>query len=674
VFMIGVSMAIPPTTTTRAAYGDRITISNGQFFAGGQRIWMNGVNTPWNNWNDFGGNYDASWWSSHFDALRNNKINSVRVWITCNGDVGINIDGNGYVSGATQAHWDNLDSFFGIAQSKGIYIMATLISFDHFKSENANHQRWRSMVNSNSNIDSYVNNYLSTFLSRYKNNPYLWSIDLINEPEWATNTESGVLSWDRMQSYFARTSKYIHENSNVLVTVGLAMVKYNGTGAPGAQGNKVSDSALQAQVNSSNARLDFYSVHWYPWQLKCFGSPFDESPADYGVATDKLNMVGEGPAKGIYDSASCGDNNQGSLLYDMAQAYEAVYNKGWQGYLAWTSNGVDSFGSLDNDIDYGTTTFHNNHPNLVYPGGGSSPTNTPAPTFQPPTNTPTGSSGNARSGSWAARLNNSGGDWKNLFQQVWVSSNTSYTAGIYIKGSGQVDLVVHADAWGTQLASTRCTANGSYNLCSVTFNSGGNGSVGFRLTNGTSGQDMYLDDAFLNVSGGSNLVQNSSFESGSSSWSVESPFSVANVGGGSSGPANARNGTWAARLTNSTGNWKNLHQQVSVSGNTSYTASIWIKGSGQIDLVIHATAWGAQITSTRCTANGSYNVCSVTFNSGGNSSVGFRLTNATSGQNMYLDDAFLGTSGGSNQVQNAGFESGNSSWYVEAPFAIQQVN
>jgi hypothetical protein len=32
---------------------------------------------------------------------------------------------------------------------------------------------------------------------------------------------------------------------------------------------------------------------------------------------------------------------------------------------------------------------------------------------------------------------------------------------------------------------------------------------------------------------------------------------------------------------------------------------------------------------------------------------------------MYIDDTFLGPTGGSNQLPNAGFESGNSFWNID---------
>jgi hypothetical protein len=548
VFVLGflLHLGLPQAS---AEYGERITIVNKQFMVGNQRIWMNGVNTPWQPWDTFGGGFDLNWWSTHFDQLKANNINAVRVWITCSGTVGILIDSNGVVSGATAAHWQDLDAFFQLAQEKQIYIMPTLIASHHFKAAYAD--RWTKMMNSNANIDSYINNYLAPFISRYKNNPYVWAIDLINEPDWATTSENGPISWTRMQMYFAKTSKYIHENSQILVTVGLAFVKYNSTTVNDARGHNLSDSALQAQVNSPNARLDFYSNHWYPWMYQAgYSSPFHKTPAQYGLPTDKLSMIGEAPGKGIYAGSGvdpCDYSGQ-TLLFTTAQAYLQAYQNGWEGMLAWSSNSADgavSCGSLSNNIASGTNAFFNSYSHLVYPSAGSSsPTATPTaapptatPTAAPPTATPTaapptatpGGSTNARSGNWAARLVSSPNTWRNLHQVATVPTNTAQVASVWIKGSGQVQLVVTAGAWGADLGRVTCTASASYTLCSVNFNSGGNTQVGYRLTNNTSGQDMYLDDAFLGVAGGANALGNPGFEGGNTIWYVEAPFSIVNV-------------------------------------------------------------------------------------------------------------------------------------------------
>ena len=384
-------LSFVPARQAKAAFGDRITVSGTQFMAGGQRIWMNGANTPWNNWNDFGGNYNATWWSDHFQQLHDAGINSVRVWITCSGEVGINISDTGVVTGATAQHWANLDSFFQIAQQKQIYVMATLISFDHFKNTYTTYQKWRNMINSNANIDSYVSSYVVPFVDRYESNPYLWSIDLINEPDWVhENAETGQMAWTPLQQYWARAARAIHENSPVLVTVGMGMPKYNSGSCSGCEGNVIADATLKTFVNDPDVYIDFYSSHYYPWQDPYFGGiPFSKSPtAYYGADPGKPSMIGETPATG----------STGSTL---TQDYENAYLNGWQGVMPWTSNGVDANGGFA-QVSPATSAFRTNHTSLVFPGGGTGATNTPTKTFTPVgptvtltrtptrTNTPTG--------------------------------------------------------------------------------------------------------------------------------------------------------------------------------------------------------------------------------------------------------------------------------------------
>ncbi len=368
------------THSAKAAFGDRITVSGTQFMAGGQRIWINGANTPWNNWNDFGGNYNASWWDTHFQQLHANGVNATRVWMIDSGEVGINIDSTGHVSGATDAYWANLDSLFAIAQQRQVYIMATLMSFDSFKNTYTTYPQWRAWLNSDANIDSYINNYLIPFVTRYKNNPYLWSIDLMNEPDWVHElAEDGAYTWTQPQSYFARAAKAIHANSPILVTVGMGMPKYMSSCPNGCQGNVIADSALKAVVNDPNVYIDFYSSHYYPWEDPYFaGIPFYQTPASYfGADPGKPALIGEEPANG-------------STGHTLAQDYENGYLNGWQGVMPWTSNGVDGNGGFTQLIA-ATGPFLTNHPSLVFPGGATGPTNTPTRTATAPaiTNTPT---------------------------------------------------------------------------------------------------------------------------------------------------------------------------------------------------------------------------------------------------------------------------------------------
>jgi hypothetical protein len=196
-------------------------------------------------------------------------------------------------------------------------------------------------------------------VSKFKSNPYLWAIDICNEIEWVNqNEECGKIAWDRLQYLVARTASAVHDSSEVLVTLGSAAVKWN---SPKYEGNFWSDANLKNQYNKSNARLDFYSPHFYGWTVQWFGNfAIDKSPADYGI-NDRPCVIGENPAKGVFN-----DGANPKLVVAPSEMFIAAYNKGWKGLMPWTSNGVDSNGNLDNFKD-GLLAFKNAHPKLIDP-------------------------------------------------------------------------------------------------------------------------------------------------------------------------------------------------------------------------------------------------------------------------------------------------------------------
>ena len=83
-----------------------------------------------------------------------------------------------------------------------------------------------------------------------------------------------------------------------------------------------------------------------------FGSPFERSPADYGM-DDKPCIIGECPARG-------------SAGQSIADNYRNAFAKGWQGIMPWTSNGVDGNGSLTH-MRPGLAWLVEAHPDLVLP-------------------------------------------------------------------------------------------------------------------------------------------------------------------------------------------------------------------------------------------------------------------------------------------------------------------
>lgn len=303
-----------------------IYIDGDKFMLGGEEVWLTGMNAPWQSWDDFGGNYSPEYWGKVFSMMNEKGFNSCRIWINCSGNNGVEIDEDGFVSGATPEHWEDLDSLFALAAENEIYIMATLMSFDHFKDSNWKHTRWRAMLQDTTKIDSYINNYVIPFCQRYDSNDYVWSIDLINEPDWVIeNAECGQLSWECMGDYFARACAAIHENTDdMLVTIGFGMIKYNSKKYNGDYG---SDEFLQSRYANENAFIDFTSVHYYDWQAPHFSCPFIITAEEFGIDMSKPRVVGE-----------CSHNGIKALknIKPIEDCYEWAYNNGWNGVLSWT--------------------------------------------------------------------------------------------------------------------------------------------------------------------------------------------------------------------------------------------------------------------------------------------------------------------------------------------------
>jgi hypothetical protein len=346
--------AVAASPTNPGYPNERITISMGRFMVGSDRIWINGANTPWHHWNDLGGKFDPDWWDAHLQLLHSRGINATRIWISCSGELGIEIDENGHVSGATPAYWSDLGRLLDAAQRNRVYVLATLMSFDHFKNGNPKSKRWRKWIGADDGIDSYIANFLHPLLERFGRAPHLWAIDLMNEPEWVFETaEDGKIPWERLQKYFARSASEIHRESGVLVTIGMAMPKYNSDVVRSAQGNKVGDAPLRAAVNDPGARLDFYSTHYYDWCGPIWGNALHMSPKAYGLPVGKPAIIGEFPARGTKGHTVTAD-------------YESAFQNGWEGAMGWTSNSVDDNGGIS-ELGEATLAFEQRHAALVFP-------------------------------------------------------------------------------------------------------------------------------------------------------------------------------------------------------------------------------------------------------------------------------------------------------------------
>lgn len=333
----------------------KVFVDGTKFKVDGKELWINGVNTPWHHWNDFGSDaFDPAFWDSHFSDLHDIGVNAVRVWINCNSMVGVKLRTTGEVKEVTEKHWQDVDKLFETAEKYQIYLMPTLLSFDHFKDTYCG-DRWRAVITDDTAMQSYIDSYIKPFAERYGSNPYLLGIDLMNEPDWVhENEECGQLSLDSLSNFFAKCTAAVHgTDPDTLVTVGVAMIKYN-SDKDNCVSNMVSDEVMKS-YGGEGACLDFYSTHYYDWMKPYWGCPYDMSPEEYGLDTSKPAFIGETSAEG------------GETL---AELYEKCYNNGWSGVMLWTSNNTkngEPHAENWSDIEAAAKKINELAPEKVYP-------------------------------------------------------------------------------------------------------------------------------------------------------------------------------------------------------------------------------------------------------------------------------------------------------------------
>jgi len=179
----------------------------------------------------------------------------------------------------------------------------------------------------------------------------------MNEPDWVhEEAQCGQLGWEDISRLFAHNAAAIHENSNILVTVGMSFPKYNCDGDE-YDGNKVSDAFLQNLYPNKNAYLDFWSPHYYDWVGEHYGVPYTLKPfgsrkdGGWGLCDSKPAILAECPANGSENSTLTDD-------------YLNAMKNGWQGVMPWTSNGVDACGGF-NELTPTTRLISEKYPELL---------------------------------------------------------------------------------------------------------------------------------------------------------------------------------------------------------------------------------------------------------------------------------------------------------------------
>ncbi len=134
---------------------------------------------------------------------------------------------------------------------------------------------------------------------------------------------------------------------------------------------------------------------------------------------------------------------------------------------------------------------------------------------------------------------------------------------------------------------------------------------------------------------------------------------------GQFGTGNSHAGTWSQRgMLSSPASKTSFWQAVTVPTNTNQVASLWLKGTGSVQLLVKGGTLGTTLASLRCDATSIWQQFTTpVFNTGAYKQVTLQVVDAYgTGGTIYVDDLFLGVSGGTNRLGNATFESGATTW------------
>lgn len=266
-------------------------------------------------------------------------------------------------------------------------------------------------------------------------------------------------------------------------------------------------------------------------------------------------------------------------------------------------------------------------------------------------------------GLWSAQMTVSGtASYYAIRQTVSVAANTNYSAGIWVKGGGRVRFGVRKID-GTWLSSQFITAGAAWTYYPATFNSGTSTQVTYYIDDSSnSAGTVLIDDAFLGLSGGANVLANPGFEAGNTGWTIYQP-----TGWKIRHAANTHAGLGSSRgVFSGTVSYHSVKQTVNVAAGTAYQAGVWLKGAGRIRFGVRQTN-GTFLASLFITATADWTYHSVPFNSGSNTQAVLYIddSSGTAGT-VYVDDVFLGLSGGTNLLANPGFEQKAASWAVSS--------
>lgn len=314
-----------------------------RLFGGARPRWLNGINLPWINFGyDFGGETSTvDQMESAFSDFRAAGINSVRVWIHCDGRGSpLFAEPDGAVTGLPERFLRDFRGMLDAAMAHRIMVMPVLWSFDMAKPQtdiSPTAGTHAGLVTDPELTQSYIDNALIPLLREVDGHAALFAWEICNEPEWMV--ENHGIPKAAVQRFHGMLAAAIHEHGKKPVTTGSAGLKWHTDRLEGALGNWWSDAALQAAHDHPRSRLDFYQVHFYDWMIPWGFDPYAYTPAELGLK--KPVMIGEAPGQPAQGVSQKTGETVAYAVRDML--VKAVENR-YFGHYFWSWSSHDGAG------------------------------------------------------------------------------------------------------------------------------------------------------------------------------------------------------------------------------------------------------------------------------------------------------------------------------------------
>ena len=331
----------------------------------GKEFFLNGVNMPWNEFgwdfgehDDWGYGYDSTYFENTFIELEEHGVNSVRMWIHCDGRANPNFDEDGFVTGLDNGMLEQLDDFVKRANAHNLMVIFTLWSHDMLEDYTKDAGQYagdhKDLVLDKSKRASYIDNALIPIIQNLNHHCNILAWEVFSEPEWCMKilgggyTKQTVVAED-MQIFIGECIAAIRANSSHQVTIGSAYPCGNDYDKNKNYWHETEFERLG--FNCNEVYVDFYSFHYFDWMTD--KENVFEQDFDYWDVSKPI-IIAESAA-----NTECHDElltAKGQLGYALESNYGGV--------LFWSVNAQDEYSSWE-DFKTDIIEFKNEYFNII---------------------------------------------------------------------------------------------------------------------------------------------------------------------------------------------------------------------------------------------------------------------------------------------------------------------